>query len=69
MNRSAALLFCAAMLTGVSAHADDQTQIGAGNARAQQIGTASPLVQSAVDLLEQNARRIDNRFITVEMLS
>ena len=60
MNRSGALLFCAAMLTGASAHADDQTQIGAGNARAQQIGTASPLVQSAVDLLEQNARRIED---------
>ena len=54
-----AVAFCAIVLGGVSALADDQTQIGAGNARAQQIGAASPLVQSAVELLERNARRID----------
>jgi hypothetical protein len=55
-----ALVFCAVMLTGVSAQAGDQTQVGAGNARAQQIGSASPLVQSAVELLEQNARQIED---------
>jgi hypothetical protein len=55
-----AVAFCAVMLGSVSAFADDQTQIGAGNARAQQIGSASPLVQSAVELLERNARQIEN---------
>ncbi|HEX7562760.1 MAG TPA: hypothetical protein VF396_05800, partial [Bradyrhizobium sp.] len=58
--RHGALIFCAAMLTGISAEAADQTQVGAGNARAQQIGSASPLVQSAVELLEQNARQIED---------
>jgi len=51
---------CAVMLSGVSALADDQTQIGAGNARAQQIAAASPLIQSAVELLTSNARQIEN---------
>src|SRR3984957_16059193 len=58
--RHGALVFCAVMLTGISAEAADQTQPGAGNARAQQIGSASPLVQSAVELLEQNAQQIDD---------
>ena len=58
--RHGAMIFCAVMLTNISAKAADQTQVGAGNARAQQIGSASPLVQSAVELLEQNARQIDN---------
>ena len=58
--RHGAMIFCAVMLTDISAEAADQTQVGAGNARAQQIGSASPLVQSAVELLEQNARQIDN---------
>lgn len=48
------------MLTGISAKAADQTQLGAGNARAQQIGSASPLVQSAVALLERNAQQIED---------
>ena len=60
MIRHGAVIFCAVALTGISAKAADQTQIGAGNARAQQIGSGSPLVQSAVDLLEQNAKRIDD---------
>jgi hypothetical protein len=51
---------CALMLSGVSSFADDQTQVGAGNARAQQIGSAAPLVQSAVELLTSNARAIEN---------
>lgn len=55
-----ALVFCAVMLTGISAKAADQTQLGAGNARAQQIGSASPLVQSAVALLERNAQQIED---------
>src|ERR1700722_18462186 len=58
--RHGALVFCAVMLTAISAEAADQTQPGAGNARAQQIGSASPLVQSAVELLEQNAQQIDD---------
>jgi hypothetical protein len=41
-----------------SAQAADQTQLGAGNSRAEQIGPASPLVESAVDLLTRNARQI-----------
>lgn len=60
MIRHGAMMFCAAILTGMSAQAADQTQIGAGNARAQQIGGASPLVQSAVELLERNARQIED---------
>jgi hypothetical protein len=58
--RQGALVFCIVMLIGLSAKAADQTQVGAGNARAQQIGSASPLVQSAVELLEQNARQIED---------
>ena len=60
MVRYRALIFCASILTSISAHADDQTQVGTGNARAQQIGAASPLVQSAVEQLEQNARQIED---------
>src|SRR5262249_388049 len=60
MVRHGALIFCAAILTCTSAQADDQTQVGAGNSRAQKIGAASPLVQSAVELLERNARRIQD---------
>jgi hypothetical protein len=41
-----------------SAQAADQTQLGAGNSRAEQIGAASPLVESAVDLLKRNAQQI-----------
>jgi hypothetical protein len=58
--RHGALVFCAIVLTGLPVKAADQTQVGAGNARAQQIGAASPLVQSAVELLEQNARQIED---------
>jgi hypothetical protein len=54
------LVFCAVALTGMSAEAADQTQIGAGNARAQQIGPGSPLVQSAVEFLTNNARQIED---------
>ena len=60
MIRHGILIFCAVALTGLSAEADDQTRTGAGNARAQQIGSGSPLVQSAVDLLEHNAKQIDD---------
>ena len=68
MIRRGAAIFCAVMLTGLSAHAADQTQLGAGNSRAEQIGGASPLVQSAVQLLEQNARQIDDAQLRFETL-
>jgi hypothetical protein len=45
-------------LLACSAQAADQTQVGAGNGRAEQIGPASPLVQSAIELLADNAREI-----------
>ena len=60
---------CIVLLGCASAFAADQTQVGAGNLRAQQIGNASPLVQSAVELLEQNARQIqdpDLRAVTLD---
>src|ERR1700722_9206971 len=58
--RHGAVIFCAVVLTGVYADAADQTQIGAGITRAQQIGSASPLVESAVDLLVRNAQQIED---------
>jgi hypothetical protein len=50
---------------GVSfaAIAADQTQVGAGNARAMYIGSASPLVRSAKRLLIENANHIEDRNI------
>ena len=59
MIRHGALILCSVWI-GVSAQAADQTQMGAGNARAEQIGPASPLVRSAVELLTDNARQIAN---------
>src|SRR5215469_2496887 len=67
MIRHGAAIACAIMLTAISADAADQTQVGAGNVRAEQIGPASPLVRSATELLEDNARQIDDpqlRFAT-----
>src|SRR5262249_15534995 len=46
------------LLAACSAQAADQTQIGAGNGRAEEIGPKSPLVQSATDLRENKPRRI-----------
>ena len=60
MIRHGAVTFFAVLLSGVCANAADQTQIGAGIARAQQIGSASALVESAVDLLTRNAGRIED---------
>jgi len=59
MIRQSALILCSVWI-GVSAQAADQTQVGAGNGRAEQIGLASPLVQSAVELLTDNAQQIEN---------
>ena len=56
--------FAAAVIgIGVSfaAIAADQTQLGAGNARAIDIGSASPLVRSAKRLLIENAKKIEDR--------
>src|SRR6516225_1317516 len=60
MFRRDVAVFCVVLLSCTQAFAADQTQVGAGNLRAQQIGNASPLVQSAVELLEQNARQIQD---------
>src|SRR5262249_7932259 len=46
------------LLAACSAQAAVQTQIGAGNGRAEKTGPKSPLVQSPPDLLEDTARRI-----------
>jgi hypothetical protein len=51
-----------------SALAADQTQVGAGNARATQIGGASPLVRSAKQLLLENANKIDDRALRAATL-
>ena len=57
------VLVAIGLLAAGSAHAADQTQIGAGNRRAEQIGQQSPLVRSAIELLEDNARRITDATI------
>lgn len=51
-----------------SALAADQTQVGAGNARATQIGEASPLVRSAKRLLIENAHKIEDRTLRTATL-
>ena len=56
----AAALAASGLITSFAAPAADQTQVGAGNARAEQIGGASPLVQSAKRLLIENARKIED---------
>lgn len=63
-----AALAAIALMTSSSARAADQTQIGAGNARAAQIGSASPLVQSAKRILIENARKIEERRLREETL-
>ena len=58
MRRHGAWIWWCSVLIACSAQAADQTQLGAGNGRAEQIGRASPLVQSAIDLLDKNAQQI-----------
>src|SRR5579872_975967 len=58
--RHGAVTLFAVLLSGAGANAADQTQIGAGIARAQQIGSTSALVESAVDLLARNAQQIQD---------
>jgi hypothetical protein len=54
-------LVAGGLMMSLNAVAADQTQIGAGNARAEQIGSESPLVQSAKRLLIDNAKQIEDR--------
>jgi len=68
MIRQGAMIFCAVMLMTASVQAADQTQVGAGNARAQQIGGGSPLVRSAVALLRENAERIEDTQLRAQTL-
>ena len=55
------LIVAGGLIMSFNATAADQTQVGAGNARAEQIGSQSPLVQSAKRLLIENARQIEDR--------
>jgi len=59
--RVPAVLAAGGLMMSLAAVAADQTQVGAGNARAEQIGAESPLVQSAKHLLIENAKRIEDR--------
>jgi len=59
--RVPAVLVAGGLAVSLGAVAADQTQIGAGNARAEQIGSESPLVQSAKRLLLENAKQIEDR--------
>jgi hypothetical protein len=54
-------LVAGGLLLSLNAVAADQTQMGGGNARAEQIGSESPLVQSAKRLLVENAEQIEDR--------
>lgn len=65
--RQATVVLCGVLIS-MSAQAADQTQLGAGNARAEQIGTASPLVQSAVDYLVNAAQGIGDDQIRQQTL-
>ena len=60
MRRRGASVWCCGVLIACSAQAADQTQLGAGNTRGEQIGQASPLVQTALDLLTNNAKQIND---------
>ena len=59
--RVPAALVAGGLMVSLTAVAADQTRIGAGNARAEQIGSFSPLVQSAKRLLIENAKQIEDR--------
>jgi len=66
--RIPAVLVTGGLVLSLSAVAADQTQIGAGNARAEQIGSESPLVQSAKRLLTENAKQIEDRKLREQTL-
>jgi hypothetical protein len=63
-----AVLVAGGMLLSLNATAADQTQIGGGNTRAEQIGSGSPLVQSAKRFLIDNARQIEDRKLREQTL-
>ena len=66
--RVPAVLVAGGMLMSLNAVAADQTQIGDGNARAEQIGSISPLVQSAKRILIDNAKQIEDRKLREQTL-
>ena len=59
--RASTVLVAGGLMMSLNAVAADQTQVGAGNTRAEQIGSVSPLVQSAKRLLLENAKQIEDR--------
>jgi len=63
-----AVLVAGGMLMRLNAIAADQTQIGGGNIRAEQIGSGSPLVQSAKRFLIDNAKQIEDRKLREQTL-
>src|SRR3569833_1477350 len=66
--RVPAVLVAGGVLMSLNAVAADQTQIGGGNARAEQIGSLSPLVQSARRILIDNAKQIEDRRLREQTL-
>ncbi|HEY2403971.1 MAG TPA: hypothetical protein VGI23_26700, partial [Steroidobacteraceae bacterium] len=66
--RVPAVLVAGGMLMSLTAVAADQTQIGGGNVRAEQIGSVSPLVQSAKRSLIDNAKQIEDRRLREQTL-
>ena len=59
--RVSTVLAAGGLMMSLNAMAADQTQIGAGNGRAEVIGSVSPLVQSAKRVLIENAKQIEDR--------
>src|SRR2546423_14816254 len=66
--RVPAVLVAGVVLMSLNAVAADQTQTGGGNARAEQIGSFSPLVQSAKRILIDNAQQIEDRKLREQTL-
>src|SRR3569833_1684147 len=66
--RVPAELVAGGMLMSLTVVAADQTQIGGGNVRAAQIGSLSPLVQSAKRVLIDNAKQIEDRKLREQTL-
>ena len=67
MTRRATMVLCG-VLVSMSAQAADQTQLGAGNARAETIGTGSPLVKTAFDYLTNAAQGISDSNVRQQTL-
>ena len=66
--RVPAVLMAGGVLMSLNAVAADQTQIGGGNVRAEQIGSVAPLVQSAKRVLIDNAKQIEDRKLREQTL-